>query len=128
MPHILFKGQCDFESVKNNFTKCTKMADDSWIVKYNTIYLSADGKQALIETASIRSGFIQTYYVMIEQKQEKVTIRVCPLTNVEKTFGVKRSIVYVANYVFEQCPDLVFDKSNLEKELLPEYKRDGNDR
>ena len=118
MPHVLLKGTVTFEKFQQSFENNTFKVND-WVLKFQNCYLSYQCNTLLIDTVAIRSGFAQSYYLLVEQKKNQVTVRIDPHTNVEKNEGVKRSVVRVAEEVITQFPGLIFDKTNINSEYLP---------
>ena len=117
MPHLVYKGTADLPAVAATF-KPAKTESNGWILRIPQMYLAAFGRALLVECTAVRSGFVQTFYALVEQKGESLTIRVDPHTVVERNEGVKRALLAVRDLVTAVNPGLAFDKSNLESELL----------
>jgi len=117
MPHLVYKGTADLAAVCAAF-KPGKTESGGWILRIPQIYLASYGRALLAECTAVRSGFVQTFYALVEQKGGSLTIRVDPHTVVERNEGVKRALLAVRDLVLAANPALVFDKSNLETELL----------
>lgn len=117
MPHLIYRGQANLIALRERFVAVQRNCN-GWIIKLVHCYLSEDNRLAVFECLSVRSGFSQNYYVRAEQKGETVTIRVDPLTNVEKNEGVKRTLVVVRELLLCASPALQFEKTNLAAELL----------
>ena len=65
-----------------------------------------------------RSGFVQTFYALVEQKGDKLTLRIDPHTAVERNEGVKRTLCAIRDTILAGNPHLAFDKSNLPPDIL----------
>lgn len=123
MPHIILRGHADLAAVHGRFQPA-RCDSNGWIVKVQQCFLSATGRTLLLEGVAARSGFVQTFYVMAEQKDDRVTLRIDPHTNVEKNEGVKRSLVLVRDLLLTVTPGLVFENTN----LPPDYLEAGTPR
>lgn len=117
MPHIILRGHADLAGVHSRF-QAVRCDANGWIVKVQQCFLSATGRTLLLEGVAARSGFVQTFYILAEQKDDRVTLRIDPHTNVEKNEGVKRSLVLVRDLLLAITPSLELDNTNLHPDLL----------
>ena len=77
MPHLVYKGTADLAAVCAAF-KPGKTESGGWILRIPQIYLASYGRALLAECTAVRSGFVQTFYALVEQKGGSLTIRVDP--------------------------------------------------
>lgn len=118
MPHVLLKGTVTFEEFQQSFKSSSHKMND-WVLKFQNCYLSHQNNALLVDTVAIRSGFAQSFYILVEQKKDQITVRIDPHTNVEKNEGVKRSVVRIAEEVISHYSGLLYDKTNINSEYLP---------
>jgi hypothetical protein len=117
MPHLVYTGDADLAAVCAAFIH-RKTESNGWIIRMPQAYLAANGRALLVECTAVRSGFVQTFYALVEKKGASLTIRVDPHTVVERNEGVKRCLLAVRDLVIAENPALQLDKTNLEAELL----------
>lgn len=117
MPHIIYKGIADLRGIHAGFQPA-KTESNGWIIRLTQAYLAANGQTIIMESTAVRSGFVQTFYALVEQKGDKLTLRIDPHTAVERNEGVKRTLTTIRDLLLAANPHLVFDKSNLPPEIL----------
>jgi hypothetical protein len=117
VPHIILRGHADLPAVHARFQPARCDAN-GWVIKVQQCFLSATGRTLLLEGVAARSGFVQTFYILAEQKDDRVTLRIDPHTNVEKNEGVKRSLLLVRDLLLAITPGLELENTNLPPELL----------
>ncbi len=119
MPHVILRGTLDFSKFIRSFDT-ERLTENDWLIKFKNIFISKTCKQVLFESVSIRSGFVQNYYILTETKGEQITVRVDPHTNVEKNEGIKRCILFLAHSLLTFAPSktLFFERTNIDKELI----------
>jgi len=120
VPHIILGGHADLAAVHARFQP-VRCDANGWIVKVQQCYLASTGRTLLLEGVAARSGFVQTFYILAEQKDDRVTLRIDPHTNVEKNEGVKRSLALVRHLLQAVTPGLVMENTN----LPPDYLQTG---
>ncbi len=119
MPHIIYKGEGNLAGFHAGFSP-VKTDSNGWILKLNQVFITPNGRTLIVECTAVRSGFVQAFYALVEQKGTQVTLRVDPHTSVERNEGVKRALVLVGERLVAVSPGLTFDKTNLTRELLGE--------
>lgn len=113
MPHIVLENA---KSVRDCFEVIEPMMEKlpSGILKITDKYLNGKETSALIESIVIEEGKNQTFFIQLSAKGESVTVRLLPLTDPEKSNGVKTLMGLVANKIKLSNPNIIYGKTNLQ--------------
>ena len=113
MPHIVLEN---ISSTKEAFDAVQPFENkiEGGILKVMDKYINASGHSALIESLAIKNGVNQTFFVQLSQKKSSLTVRLFPLTDPEKTDGVKMIMASIAKQIKDTNPAIVYGKNNLE--------------
>lgn len=126
MPHVVLTNVNDFEIVYNNFNKEVVVINDGndkektrAIIKYEDIFLNRLKNILLVKTIVVENtNQSQTYYIMINKKDNQITIRLDPLTDPNnKTDAVKISLANIAKEYTKLDPTILIGKTNLQQFL-----------
>ena len=117
MPHIVLDKA---KSVKESYEAIEQMMEkiDGGILKITDIYLNRDENSALIESIAIENGKNQKFFIQLSSKGKSVTVRLLPMTDPEKTNGVKKLMAIVANKIKQSDTDITYGKTNLQDFIL----------
>jgi hypothetical protein len=117
MPHVVLEQA---KSVKKSFELVQTGAHkiDGGILKITDKYLNAREDSALIESIAVENGKPQTFFIQISAKGEAVTVRLLPLTDPQKTNGVKTLMGIVANMIKSSSDEITYGKTNLQDFLI----------
>ena len=98
MPHIVLEN---INSTKAAFDAVQPFANkiEGGILKVVDKYINASEQSALIESLAIENGTNQNFFVQLSQKKSSLTVRLFPLTDPEKTNGVKRIMATIAQQI-----------------------------
>ncbi len=117
MPHVVLENinsaSVAFDSVVPFTTRI-----DGGVLKVTDKYLNSDHNKALIESLAVENGNNQSFFVELSQKQTRLTVRLLPLTDPEKTPGVKMIMAMVAKQIKDFNPNVSYGKTNLQDFLL----------
>jgi hypothetical protein len=117
MPHIVLENINNtkeaYEAVKPFSNKI-----EGGILKVMGKYINASEQTALIESLAIENGNKQSFFVQLSQKKSSLTVRLLPLTDPEKTDGVKTIMATLANQIKETNENITYGKNNLEDFLI----------
>ncbi len=69
------------------------------LVKVDRFYRERGGGQALIETVVVDRGFTQKFFIQIAPRGNGLTVRLEPLSDPEKTAGVRAALARVAERI-----------------------------
>jgi hypothetical protein len=117
MPHIVLDN---INSTKEAYAAVTPFAQkiEGGILKVIDKYINASEHTVLIESLAIENGENQNFFIQLSQKQTSLTVRLLPLTDPEKTNGVKMIMATVAKQIKDTNADISYGKNNLEDFLL----------
>jgi len=91
---------------------------DTGILKLGDKYINAAETIVLIEALAIEQGKTQNFFIQLSQKQANLTVRLLPLTDPEKSPGVKILMATVAKQIKDSNPAISYGKTNLQDYLL----------
>jgi hypothetical protein len=117
MPHIVLEN---INSAQEAFDRVEKFANkiEGGILKVMDKYLNGDKQTALVEALAIENGKNQNFFIQLSQKQSSLTVRLLPLTDPEKTAGVKTIMSMVAKQIKDADTTITYGKNNLEDFLI----------
>lgn len=113
MPHIVLEKA-------SNVEKCFKAIEPmmeklpNGILKITDTYLNASKTSALLESIAIEDGMNQSFFIQLSSKGDAVTVRLLPLTDPEKTKGVKKLMGIVAHKIKQSNSEIYYGKTNLQ--------------
>jgi len=117
MPHIVLEK---INSTKEAFEAVEPFGQkiEGGILKVMDKYINANEQSALIEALAIENGVNQSFFVQLSQKKSSLTVRLLPLTDPEKTDGVKTIMAKIAKQIKDTDSSIEYGKNNLEAFLL----------
>ncbi|MGK2906307.1 MAG: hypothetical protein ACSLFH_08195 [Desulfuromonadales bacterium] len=117
MPHVVLENinsaRVALESVVLFTTRI-----DGGVLKVTDKYLNSGQNKALVESLAIENDSNQTFFVELSQKKTSLTVRLLPLTDPEKTPGVKMIMAMLARQIKEANPGVSYGKTNLQDFLV----------
>lgn len=96
MPHILIEGANALGEVARRHAPWSDRRGDL-LVKFDRLYLETMGRAALVEALVVDRGHPQRFFVALQARDEGIMVRLEPLTDPEKTVGVKRALALMAD-------------------------------
>jgi hypothetical protein len=117
MPHIVLENINSTKEAYNRVEKFTHKTDTG-ILKVMEKFINSDEQTALIEALAVENGKNQNFFVQLSQKKSSLTIRLFPLTDPEKTDGVKTIMAMVAKQIKDGDSKITYGKNNLEDFLI----------
>lgn len=117
MPHIVLEK---ISSTKDVYEAVKPFANkiEGGILKVLDKYINANNQTALIESLAIEKGTNQSFFVQLSQKKSSLTIRLLPLTDPQKTDGVKTIMAILAKQIKQSDASIEYGKNNLEDFLI----------
>jgi hypothetical protein len=117
MPHIVLEN---INATKEAFDALESFVNkiDGGMLKVMDKYLNASGQTALVEALAIENGKNQNFFVQLSQKKSSLTVRLLPLTDPEKTNGVKTIMATIAKQIKDSNTAIIYGKNNLEDFLI----------
>jgi hypothetical protein len=91
--------------------------DEGLLVKAERLYLERDGRAALVEIVVVERGFTQKFFIHLSPRNGGITVRLDPLTDPEKTAGVRRAIALLARRIVE-VTGCAYGPTNIQEYLV----------
>ncbi|GBL41902.1 hypothetical protein LBMAG54_06070 [Nitrosopumilaceae archaeon] len=110
LPHVVFSRKIDLLDLSKNFTGIFQK--NPILIKISTIFVQNNCLSALLPTIVI-DNMHREFLIEISTTKLKTTIRLYPLTDPDKTDGVKSSLALLTKYLLVIYPDLKITKSNI---------------
>lgn len=117
MPHIVLE-QAQLSPDLFQSLKPLTLKTESGILKLGDRYMNAPGTIVLIESLAIENAKNQSFFIQLSQKKSSLTVRLLPLTDPEKTPGVKMLMASVAKEIKDSNSAISYGKTNLQDYLL----------
>ena len=111
MPHVVVEGKVTAVRVHLEVEPFEERREGV-ILKLRESFLARSGKMVLLE-AIVVEGTTRRFFVAVDEHEASLTVRLFPLTDPEKTDGVKRMLAAVARRVRALDPGARFGKTNL---------------
>lgn len=117
MPHIVLDK---INTTEEAYEKVEPFSNkiEGGILKVIDKYINHTKQTALIEALAIENEKNQNFFVQLSQKKSSVTVRLLPLTDPEKTNGVKTIMAIIAKQIKDANAEISYGKNNLEDFLI----------
>lgn len=112
MPHVIVEGPASVERFYQEFVPID-IQDGEALIKVREVYLGTDKNHALLNCIVIEDRIAHKFYAILAQKASGITVRLDPLTDPEKTDGVKRLLARIGHVLKSQDPVCRYGKHNL---------------
>ncbi|HET8946415.1 MAG TPA: hypothetical protein VFQ07_05490 [Candidatus Polarisedimenticolia bacterium] len=123
MPHILVEGTLRLADVARRHAPSSAQRGEV-LVKFDRLYLETGERAALIEALVVDRGHPQRFFVQLAARDGGVMVRCEPLTDPEKTAGVKHALALAADRLRRDCGGR-YGSTNIAEYLIPEAGREG---
>lgn len=117
MPHIVLEQAQLTPDLFQSLEPLT-LKTDTGILKLGERYMNTTGTIVLIESLAIENSKNQSFFIQLSQKKSSLTVRLLPLTDPEKTPGVKILMARVAKKIKDSSATISYGKTNLQDYLL----------
>ncbi|HEY9405904.1 MAG TPA: hypothetical protein VIP53_00470 [Nitrososphaera sp.] len=117
MPHIVLSGSIQ---LGNTFKQMNKMLfkdqKSNVIVRIENFFINQRCDIILSKAIAIDQK-TQSFYIVVMNRENKITIRLDPITDPEKTDGVKIALALMAKRIqdIEKISDLYVSKTNIQE-------------
>ena len=117
MPHIVLEKA---NSVQECYDVIEPIVEkiDGGILKVTDKYINAKATSAYLESIAVENGKNQSFIIQLSNKGDAVTVRLLPLTDPEKTKGVKKLMALVAHKIKLSNSNIIYGKNNLQDFLV----------
>ena len=116
MPHVVLQGSISLEQCQSRIAPFL-FRDGGFIVRGERVFRDPEGMTLLIETLVVDRGHTQKFFIQIVRRREDAIVRLEPLTDPEKTPGVRRALAVVAHRLREST-GATYGKSNIDEYLI----------
>jgi hypothetical protein len=117
MPHIVLSGSIPLSNVFEHMYKILfKDQKSNIIVRIEKYFINQPGDIILAKAVAVDQK-PQSFYIMVTNKEDKTTIRLDPITDPEKTDGVKIALALMAKRIqeMEEAHNLYVSKTNIQE-------------
>ena len=117
MPHIVLSGSILLSNAFEHMYKILfKDQKSNIIVRIETYFINQPGDIILAKAVAVDQK-PQSFYIMVMNREDKVTIRLDPTTDPEKTDGVKIVLALMAKRIqeIEKAHNLYVSKTNIQE-------------
>jgi hypothetical protein len=126
VPHIILSGSILLSSTFKQMNKILFQDQKSnVIVRIENFFINQRFDIILSKAVAIDQK-TQSFYVMVTNRENRITIRLDPITDPEKTHGVKIAIALIAKRIqdIEKPSNLYVSKTNIQEfiDRLQEFK------
>ena len=112
MPHVVFDKIVDLEEFSRQFQLIINK--QSGIIKLEDVFVDKDKSKALV-TAIVIDDLHQDFMIELDAKENTSTLRLFPMTDPQKTDGVKTALGLVAQFVLFMSPNTRILRTNIEQ-------------
>jgi hypothetical protein len=117
MPHVIVEGPASLERLYQSFAP-ENLREGAYIIKIRNMYLSASKTDALVDCVVVEDGLPQNFYALLCQKPSSgssttITVRLDPMTDPQKTDGVKRLVALLGQRLKAQNSACRYGATNL---------------
>ncbi|HYS78933.1 MAG TPA: hypothetical protein VEO94_08850 [Candidatus Dormibacteraeota bacterium] len=116
MPHVVLEGRVTIDEAGRRFEPFVVRERDL-VIKAERFYRERDGRAALVEMVVVGPGHTQRFFIQLAPRQDGLTVRLEPLTDPEKTPGVRRAIARVAHRL-AAATGARYGNTNIEDDLI----------
>ncbi|WP_455139489.1 hypothetical protein [Candidatus Hodarchaeum mangrovi] len=116
MPHAVINGNISIENVFKDIKPIFIRFNDT-ILKTNEFFISKDKKTILIDALCVETGKNNSFFMMLNQRDDGIVVRISPITEIDKTDGVKMLLAQITKSILKSYDKVTLGKTNLEKYL-----------
>jgi len=117
MPHIVLENINDTKEAYEAVSPFAQKTEGG-ILKVMDKYINNKEQSVLLESLAIENGVNQNFFVQLSPKKTSLTVRLLPLTDPEKTKGVKTIMAQIAKQIKDTDENISYGKNNLEDYLI----------
>lgn len=116
MPHVVLEGRITIDDAALAFEPFVAR-DGDLIIKAERFYREKGARAALIETVVVEAGHTQKFFIQLSSRDTGLTVRLEPLTDPEKSPGVRRALAQVAHRL-RIASGAAYGRTNIEEYLI----------
>ena len=119
MPHIVLSGSISLSNVFEHMYKILfkDQKKSTIVVRIEKYFINQPGDIILAKAVAVDDQKPQSFYIMVMYREDKTTIRLDPITDPEKTDGVKIALALMAKRIqeIEKAHNLYVSKTNIQE-------------
>ena len=112
MPHVVIHGDISLRALYDDFEPIEERAGDD-VLKVTDVFLNHSGRVALLECVVVERRPM-SFFVQLARHEDRVTVRLFPPTDPQKTDGVRRILARIAWEIVRRFPGSRYGATNLE--------------
>ncbi|MBI1951349.1 MAG: hypothetical protein HYS34_08305 [Acidobacteria bacterium] len=116
MPHVVLEGGITIDEAERRFEPFVHR-EGALVVKAERIYRERQARAVLIEMVVVEAGHTQKFFIQLSPREGGLTVRLEPLTDPEKSRGVRRALALVAHRFVAAC-GARYGRTNIEGDLI----------
>ncbi len=117
MPHVVLEGRISLDECRRDLVPFI-VRDGGFLAKGERLFRDGEDQTLLIETLVVDRGHTQKFFIQVARRPEGAIVRLEPLTDPEKTPGVRRALAVVAKRIRDRT-GARYGRSNIEEFLIP---------
>jgi hypothetical protein len=119
VPHIVLSGSISLSNVFEHMYKILfkDQKKSNIIVRIEKYFINQPGDIIQSKAVAVDDQKPQSFYIMVMYREDKTTIRLDPITDPEKTDGVKIALALMAKRIqeIEKAHNLYVSKTNIQE-------------
>jgi hypothetical protein len=119
VPHIVLSGSISLSNVFEHMYKILfkDQKKSNIVVRIEKYFINQPGDIILAKAVAVDDQKPQSFYIMVMYREDKTTIRLDPITDPEKTDGVKIALALMAKRIqeIEEAHNLYVSKTNIQE-------------
>lgn len=119
MPHIVLSGSISLSNVFEHMYKILfkDQKKSNIVVRIEKYFINQPGDIIIAKAVAVDDQKPQSFYIMVMYREDKTTIRLDPITDPEKTDGVKIALALMAKRIqeIEKAHNLYVSKTNIQE-------------
>lgn len=120
MPHVVLSGSISVAEIFDNLQKIMyRYPTSNTIIRIEEYLVSKEANRLLARATVVEQQQPRSFYIEVNVKDDKTTVRLDPMTDPEKTDGVKLALALVAKMIQEigKLNNLSVSKTNISEFL-----------
>lgn len=116
MPHVVLRGRLGVDDAQRVFEPFVAR-EEGRVIKAERFYREKDARAALIEMVVVEGNHTQKFFIQLSPRDDGLTVRLDPLTDPEKSAGVKRALAHVAHRL-RTATGAEYGSTNIDEHLV----------
>jgi hypothetical protein len=116
VPHVVLEGPITIDVATRTFAPFVAR-DGDLVIKAERLYRERDSRAALVEMVVVEAGHTQKFFIQLSPRESGLTVRLEPLTDPEKTAGVRHAIARLA-HALRSATGASYGRTNIEEYLI----------